>query len=409
MLEEKLTVCHYVAMIVVVWRNKSEVPLPESLTCSFMKTVLLFVLLSVLGLAGSVAQNMPVDTTNGRSYYILLKDGSHIHGRIIRSDSIMYVVKPRVGQVTFVEKALFQSISGTAPVSAADLTYYTQTEVTRPGQTTLSPNQYVISLSDGTTLSGQVLSQDSSRVVIKTTTIGTVYVPADRVLRMERGAVANSRSGQRNASNESYPNLFPQYMTFTPTAYQAERGRVYYRNSIVYFNQFDVGITNNWSIGAGFSLFPFIPFGWITTKLSAPLGPRARIGVQGQLFTGAFGERIFYTNVNANFIQGILSLGDSQNNVTFGLGFNADRGVSGRLLTIGVVRKISPQITLISENQLILDQSSSTTFKLGGGVRLDRRRHSFDFSVNVPIYFGRYSGPGATLIPWVNYQVRFGK
>ena len=378
-----------------------------------MKTVLLVALLAVLGLTSSFAQTTPVDTTNGRSYYILLNDGTHIHGRIVRQDSIVYTVRTKAGQLTYVDKGLFKSISGTAPVSAADLTYYTQTDVTRPdlsrpGQTTTAPNQYVISLSDGTTLSGQVLSQDSSRVVIKTNTIGTVYVPADRVLRMERGTVAgNARVGRQN---EAYPNLFPQYMTFTPTAYQAERGRVYYRNSMVYFNQFDAGITENWSIGAGFSIFPLINFGWITTKLSVPIGPRARIGVQGQLFAGAFGDRIFFTNISANFIQGILSLGDSQNNLTLGLGFNADRGSSGQLLTIGLVKKVSNQVTLISENQLILGQSSDTTLKLGGGVRLDRRRHSFDFSANVPLYIGRYnSGFGATLIPWISYQVRFGQ
>ena len=408
MLKEKLTVCHYVAMIVVVWRNKNEIPLPESLTCSFMKTVLLFVLLSVLGLAGSVAQNMPVDTTNGRSYYILLKDGSHIHGRIIRSDSIMYVVKPRVGQVTFVEKALFQSISGTAPVSAADLTYYTQTEVTRPGQTTLSPNQYVISLSDGTTLSGQVLSQDSSRVVIKTTTIGTVYVPADRVLRMERGAVANSRDNRQEVQNGPYPNLFPQYMNFIPTAYQAEKGRAYFRNSSLYFSQFDVGLTDNWSAGVGF--FTFLPssFGWVSTKVSVPIGERARIGVQGQLF---FGDRLFFDNqFSSGFVQGILSLGDSQNNVTLGLGLGTQRNSAAQLLTVGIVRRLRQSITFISENQLIFGQYNSNGGKLGAGVRFDRRRHSFDLSLNVPVNFG--SGglfSPLVLFPTASYQVRMGK
>ena len=376
-----------------------------------MKTVLFFALLSVLGLASSVAQTIPLDTTSGRSYYILLKDGSHIHGRIIRSDSIMYVVKPRVGQVTFVEKALFQSISGTAPVSAADLTYYTQTEVaspglSRPGQTTLAPNQYVISLTDGTTLSGQVLSQDSSRVVIKTNTIGTVYVPADRVLRMERGTVTDNSRGSRQ--NEAYPNLFPQYLNFTSTAYQAERGRVYYRNSSFYFNQFDVGVTNNWSLGAGLSLFPIISFGWITTKVSVPLGERARLAVQGQLIYGV--TDLFYRRgFNTNLIQGILSLGTSQNNVTIGLGFSGERGSSGQLLTVGFVRKLSPLITFISENQLIIGASSETTAKVGGAVRFDRRRHSFDLSANVPVFFSRYGGPGVTLIPWLSYQVRIGK
>ncbi|MBO0935765.1 hypothetical protein J2I47_04315 [Fibrella sp. HMF5335] len=379
-----------------------------------MKTVLLFTLLLVVSLTAASAQTSPVDTTNGRSYYILLKDGSHIHGRIVRSDSVMYVVKPRVGPVTYVERALFGSISSTAPVPAADLTYYTQTEATRPGlsrpgQTTLSPNQYVISLSDGTTLSGQVLSQDSSRVVIKTNTIGTVYVPADRVLRMERGTVAGNTARGRLNSDEAYPNIFPQYMAFTPTAYQAEKGRVYYRNSIFYLNQFDVGITNNWSIGAGAFLFPVTSFGWLSTKLSVPLGEHARIAVQGQLIYGVT-DFIYRRGFNTNFIQGLLSLGTSQNNVTIGLGFSGERGSSGQLLTVGIVRKVSSLITFISENQLILGESSDTIAKVGGGVRFDRRRHSFDLSANVPITFSRYfSTPQFTLIPWVAYQVRIGQ
>ncbi len=382
-----------------------------------MKTVLLFALL-LTGLATASAQVSPIDTTNGRSYYILLKDGSHIHGRIIRSDSIMYVVKPRVGQVTFVEKALFQSISGTAPVSAADLTYYTQTEVTRPGrdrpglsrpgQTTVAPNQYVISLTDGTTLSGQVLSQDSSRVMIKTNTIGTVYVPADRVLRMERGAVANSRNDRQEARNEAYPNLFSQYMNFTPTAYQAERGRAYFRNSTLYFSQFDVGLTDNWSIGVGF--FTFLPsaLSWVSTKVSVPIGQRARIGVQGQYFFG--NDILFDSQFNNGFIQGILSLGDSQNNVTFGLGFGSQRSSAAQLLTVGIVRKLRQSITFISENQLLLGQYNGNLAKLAGGIRFDRRRHSFDLSVNVPVFFGYGSSLFPIIIfPTASYQVRMGK
>ncbi|MBO0931483.1 hypothetical protein [Fibrella aquatilis] len=374
-----------------------------------MKTVLLVTLLLAGFSAATYAQVLPVDTTNGRSYYILLKDGSHIHGRIVRSDSVMYVVKPRVGPVTYVERALFGSISSTAPVPAADLTYYTQQTVSGPGQTTVAPNQYVISLSDGTVLSGQVLSQDSSRVVIKTNTIGTVYVPADRVLRMERSYLAGNMANRRQPVEGEYPNVFPQYLNFMPTAYQAERGRVYYRNSMLYFSQFDVGVTDNWSISAGAFLFPITSFGWLTTKLSVPLGERARIAVQGQLFYGST-NFIYRSTFNTNFVQGILSLGTSQKNVTIGLGFSGQRGSTGQLVTVGFVRKVNPMLTFISENQFIVNNYGDSTIKLAGGVRFDRRRHSFDLSGNVFITPG-YFGNSAQFVPlpWLSYQVRVGQ
>lgn len=373
-----------------------------------MKTVLLACLLLLGGLLAS-AQVTPVDTTKAGTYYILLKDGSHINGRIIRRDSTMLTVRMRTGQLTYVEHELFQAVSGVAPAPAEQ--YYTQeTVVARPGASTVSPGSYVVTLTDGTTLNGQVLSQDSTRLVLKTSTLGTVYVPSDRVARLEKAEYAQRvRPGSRHPA-EGYPNLFPQYLNFTPTAFQAERGRVYYRNTYVYVNQFDAGLSDNWSVGAGLiTPFAFVWAGWLATKVSVPLGPRARVGVQGQYFFGGF--TLFDTEAfSTNLVQGVLSLGTTQNNVTFGLGKSFGRDAEGAILTVGVVRKASPLLTFISENQLIIG-SSSTPVKLGGGLRFDRQRHSFDVSANV--YFGVLGGfsnrTTVGFLPSGSYQLRLGR
>ena len=375
-----------------------------------MKTVLFTLLLVACCLSTLLGQVMPVDTTNGKLYYILLKDGSHIQGRIIKRDSTMMTVRMKNGQLTYVEKELFSQITDFQPVIADSAAYFTDIKTSGPSQATLSPGQYVITLTDGTTLNGQVLSQDSSRVVLKTKTIGTVYVPAERVVRMERSGVADRYTNLRAIQSIVYPNIVPQYLNLTPTAYQAEKGKAYYRNTMFYFNQFDVGITNNWSIGTGFCLIPSVSFGWLTTKVSVPLGERARIGVQGQYFFGG-SDGLLRNSFRTSYVQGIVSLGDSQNNVTFGLGLNAGQGSGGQILTVAFVKKLGPQITLISENQLLLGTGSYVTVgKLGGGVRFDRQRHSFDVSANVPIALGSgRSGFFASVFPVVSYQVRMSK
>lgn len=364
----------------------------------------------LLALTAAWAQVTAVDTTSGRPYYILLNDGSHIIGRIIRTDSTIYTVRQRNGQLTYVERDLFKAVSSTAPVSADSAIYYTA-QSSRPTAMTAGPGQYVITLVDGTTLRGQVLSQDTSRLVVKTANIGTVYIPANQVVRLERGTIEQARGRSNGHPAEGYPNLFPQYLNFTPTAFQAERGRAYYRNSFIYVNQFDAGITDNWSISAGVvTPFLFAVAGWVGTKVSVPLGSSVRVGVQGQYYLGGF--TLFTTETfRASYVQGIVSLGSSQNNVTLGVGTSLDRNTKGSILTVGIVRKVSPLLSFISENQLLLSQSSNTAGKLGAGLRFDRQRHSFDVSANLFLgLFGSSSSiTSVGFTPWASYQLRLGR
>jgi len=376
-----------------------------------MKTVLLFVLLLVSVVGRVNAQQMPVDTTNGKSYFILLKDGSHIQGRIVKRDSTIYTVRMKNGQLTYVEKELFGRISNVAPVTGDSLMYiqqpgYGAALATQPSQATVSPSQYVVTLADGTTLNGEVLSQDASRVVLKTTTIGTVYVPADQVIRMERITSARPSTNVRTVGSMTNANIFPQYLNFLPTAYQAERGRVYYRNSIVYISQFDVGLTDNWSIGASF--FTFLPslFGSLSTKVSLPLSPRIRVGVQAQLLYGS----LFNRTTSTGLLQGIVSVGDSQNNVTVGVGSGTSADSFGQVVSVSVVRKLRPSLSFITENLLIVERYGLSLGKLGAGIRFDRARHSFDLSLNIPFGpDGITSSSSLFILPSVSYQIRLGR
>ncbi len=375
-----------------------------------MKTVLplLFLLLTCALIAE--AQTTPVDTTTGKPYYILLKDGSHIQGRIIKRDNSVYTVQMKNGQLTYVEKNLFSQISNFAPVTADSTAYFTgatyaRPNTSQPNQATVSPTQYVVTLLDGTTLNGEVLSQDASRLVLKTTTIGTVYVPADQVVRMERVAVANSLANRGEVSSAAYRNRFPQYLNFLPTAYQAESGRVYFRNSSVYISQFDYGITDNWSVGVSFFTFVPILFGSVGTKVSTPLGPRIRVGLQAQLLYGTLFDRVSSTGL----FLGVVSIGEPQNNVTVGLGTATNAKSLGQVLSVSIVRSIKPSLTFISENLLLAGNGGLSLGKLGAGIRFNRARHSFDLSLNIPFGPDGVSGSELALLPSASYQVRMGR
>src|ERR687885_674021 len=128
--------------------------------------------------------------------------------------------------------------------SQAQDDYYQNKQTSEPAKRT-----YIITLKDGTQLRGELIRQDSSEALIRTTNLGEIRLKSDQIVRLEQ-------VGAR-AEGEAYPNLFPQTMRLAPTAFSAEKGKLYYRNYFLYVSQFEYGINDNWSVGTTF--YSFLP------------------------------------------------------------------------------------------------------------------------------------------------------
>ncbi len=286
-------------------------------------------------------------------------------------------------------------------LSAAQNEYYQPTKPPAPATRT-----YRIVLKDGTQLRGELIRQDSTEAVIRTKNIGEVRLRADQIVRMEQEGI--------QVETEVYPNLFPQTMRLTPTALLAEKGRVYYRNYLLYFSQFEYGINNNWSVGTTFFTFAPTNLFSLNTKVSFPVSSRVRLGLNAQ-YAGVRIDGFLFNNglyADIGYVQGIVTTGDRQNNTTYGLGWSVANGdLSQNVIgTVGLVRKVSPKLTFISEN-LILFGSSSAQFAalLSGGIRFDRRRHAFDLAAYIPLVVERNRNLTLTLSPFASYHLRIGK
>lgn len=301
-------------------------------------------------------------------------------------------------------KHLFMLLIVLLPLLAtAQDDYYQKNNKSVPtGQT------YSILLKDGTRLRGQIVKQDSVEAVIRTKELGEVRLKAEQIVRMEQEGSQTDGAG--------FPNQFPQTMRLVPTAFSAEKNRLYYRNYLVYFSQFEYGITENWSVGTTFfTFFPTAIFNF-STKLSLPVSDRVRLGVSAQYLgvrlNGLLGNSGPGTLEGAGYIQGIVTTGDRQNNTSYGLGWSLSNGELSRNVvgSLGLVRKVSPKLSFISEN-FVLFGSGGVDFAgiLSGGIRFDRRRHSFDLAAYVPLVIGRTVSTPVTFIPFASYHVRIGK
>ena len=260
---------------------------------------------------------------------------------------------------------------------------------------------YTIVLKDGTELRGEILRQDSTEAVIRTKNLGEVRLRSDQIVRIEQ-VDAREPGG-------TYVNLFPQTMRMAPTAFSAEKGRAYFRNYFVYFSQFEYGVTDNWSVGTTF--YSFLPTNLfsLNTKITLPVSNRLRLGINAQYMAVRFDG----PPEGIGYVQGIVTTGDRQNNTTYGLGATVSNGeVSSNLIgTFGLVRKVSPKLTFISENFVLFGGGTRVSFAgvLSGGIRFDRRRHAFDLAAYIPIIIGSNLNSPVLLLPYGSYHLRIGR
>lgn len=289
------------------------------------------------------------------------------------------------------------------PLSAvAQDDYYqkksTPTPVKRP---------YTILLKDGTQLRGELLRQDSTEAVIRTKNLGEVRLKSDQIVSIEQVGAQMDGGG--------FPNLFSQTMRIAPTAFSAEKNKLYFRNYLLYFSQFEYGITDNWSVGTTF--FTFLPTAIfsLSTKVSLPVSQRVRLGINAQ-YMGVQSTGLLYTNGNSRlegigYVQGMVTTGDRQNNTTYGLGWSVSNGELSRNVvgSFGLVRKVSPKLSFISENFVLFGRGSlDFVGVLSAGVRFDRRRHAFDLAAYIPLVIGRGISTPVTFIPYASYHIRIG-
>lgn len=264
---------------------------------------------------------------------------------------------------------------------------------------------YTIVLKDGTQLRGELIRQDSVEAVIRTRNLGEIRLKSDQIVRMEQEGT--------QAQGEIFPNLFSQTMRSTPTAFSAEKGKLYFRNYLLYFSQFEYGINDNWSVGTTFFTFAPTNLFSLNTKVSFPVSDRVRLGVSAQYVTLRFDDFLFRsTNSSVGYVQGLVTTGDRQNNTTYGLGWGVSNGSLSKSFvgTFGLVRKVSPKLTFISENFVLLG-SGTTGFvaTLSAGIRFDRRRHAFDVAAYVPLIIERNVRSTLTLTPFVSYHLKISK
>ena len=378
--------------------------------------VLLLLLSPVIGWAQTV-NITPADLQRKQSY-LLMRDGTVLKGQILRQDSTLISVRRRGGDLSFVEADQVVRIMANRPEEYSP-NVPVDVVLARPVRL-----NRVFVLKDGSRVEGQFVRRDSTMITVRKTNGQLTYFEPELLVRMD--SVQAEPFGELD---RTFPNRFSPWLLTGLTAFNPEKGRFYYRNTWLLLNEFQYGITRFWSVGAKFvTPIPYLVLAdgyygtgqytgnlsQLITKFSAALSPDFHLGVnaafqRSQYSSSATGGR--WT------LQALATIGSSQHNVTVGYGIVVPRvrqfiyyvpqpgwplptprypyvTIPNRsFLALGIMQKIGPNLTLLSDNSINLGQQRSYYYdntgeraSVSAALRIDRRRHAFDLGAYALIY-----------------------
>lgn len=253
---------------------------------------------------------------------------------------------------------------------------------------------------NGNEYHGKLISKSDSTVVLETKNLGTITIKVDNIKKIIQVEVKNIVGDQVWMDNPQESRYF-----WAPSGYGLKKGEAYYQNVWLFFNQVAVGVTDNFSIGAG--IVPIFLFGgssspiWITPKFSFyDKEESASFGVGG-LFGTVTGEE----DSSFGIVYGSATVGNRNKNFTFGLGYGyvGDDWASHPTLSFSGMIRTGKQGYFITESYFV-SASDESLGLIGLGGRRIFNSVSLDYGGIIPI-----GGDGFGIIPWLGLVVSFGK
>ena len=233
---------------------------------------------------------------------------------------------------------------------------------------------------DGNVFVGFVVTEDSSALVIKTETLGEIKIPQNNIK-----SKTELKEVKKVGSEFWLPNPQSSRYFWAPNGYGLEKGSSYYQNIWVLYNQFSIGLSDNFSIGAG--MLPLFLFGgtatpfWIVPKLSIPV-----VENKFNVGTGAFLGTIFGEQTGVfGLLYGTTTFGSRDKNLSLGLayGFADGEWMKVPIINVSCLVRTGPKGYFVSENYVIPFDGEVVVLISAGG-RSIIRNVGLDYSLWIP-------------------------
>ena len=259
--------------------------------------------------------------------------------------------------------------------------------------------KYHIETTDGNNYIGQVITSDSTKVVLKTDKLGEITILYKDIRKrtvLDASQVKGDKIWLENPQSTHY--------FFSPNGYGLRKGEGYYQNIWVLMNSFSVGLNDHLSLGAG--VIPTFLFGantpvWITAKASFPV-VKEKFNLGAGILAGTTAGT---QNSGFGIVYGIATVGsrDCNASVGFGSGFSSDSPSGSRMIIISGMCRVSQRGYLLTENYIFAGDNSTTVLLSLGGRTLFREA-GLDYGLIIPVT----DNSELIAIPWLGITIPFG-
>jgi len=288
-----------------------------------------------------------------------------------------------------------------------------------------SLDECVITLKDGSSLIGKILSSNSDEIKLQTTS-GILTIKQSNIVSivLKKNSIKYNNYNQNynqnyNSTNERFgnyekpPSIEVNHKYFWNNNYMGiKKNEFYFQNIWVLYNGLDYGISDNFSIGGGLLFAGIVGFVNIHFRSQVEVAENFNVGVAYNYFVATSIYNNFSSNSSSEkigFLSGGFTYGNEKANISLGVGrFNSNEesllnnknelgfSVSGSV-------KISTNTSIVSDNLIWSNELNLYCL----GFRLNSSKSCYDFGLMNFRTFNSY-GSNSTFIPYLalNYKIK---
>jgi len=260
---------------------------------------------------------------------------------------------------------------------------------------------YFIETNDGNIYQGKIIEKNDIIIKLSTSNIGVISIQQNDIKKIHSIDNKKLKKGKYWKDNPQSTRYF-----FSPNGFGLKSGEGYYQNVWVLINSATIGVSDYFSLGLG--MMPNFLFGgaptpiWMTAKASIPVSKENLSFGIGALGGTVIGEK----DTEFAILYGITTVGNKDNNISFGLGYGyaGDSWAKSPMINVNFMFRTGPKGYIISENYYLRTGSYNNVLLSFGG-RVIIKNAGLDYGLVIPI-FGDMESLFA--IPWLGITIPFG-
>lgn len=206
----------------------------------------------------------------------------------------------------------------------------------------------IIILTDGSKIIGRIVNIGENDIEFKSD-IGVMTIPNSKIVDIREVPASSIKKGAYWFPNPNTTRLY-----FAPTGRMLKKGEGYFADYYIFFPMAAYGITENISIGGGFSIVPFIDFGQQIFYLTPKVGLKASESLN--LAAGALLVKIpdFDNGYSplVGIFYGVATFGKEDLSFTAGFGYGFEGGdfASKPMIMLGGEARLTRRLSFVTEN-----------------------------------------------------------